>query len=321
MKFRLLFLLICLLSFGQFADLSAQTTRTDRAKDRAENRANRRVDNKIDNKVDGAVDDAFNAIGGLFKKKDKKKETDQDNGANANEDAAANAAMGSLFGGGEDWEPYTNPRNFSLSWNMVTTKRNGKTEAMNMDIAVTEDKSAVKIINPDKPKENSRMILDTQTGKTTMVSTDNNGEQSAVRMRMPNMKKAIEKEMAKQNPDGTEMSRWTFEETNERMEIDGYDCRKVVVTDTETGDVTTSWITTDTGLSQMEMTRGMAASFGGGQIEMPANSPTIDGVLIKSTTVTDKETIELHITNIKLDGETDRSIMNLLNIPVTDVGF
>lgn len=322
MKFRLLFLLICLLSVGQFADLSAQNKRTERAKERAENRANNKVDGKINQKVDGAVDDAFNAIGGLFKKKKK----DQDAGADdaqSTEEADANAALGNLFGGGGDWEPYTNPRNFSLSWNIVTTKRNGKTETMNMDVAVTEDKSAVNIINPDNPKENTRMILNTQTGKTTLVSTDNKGETSAMRMRMPNMQAAIEKEMAKQEQRGEDgqSERWTINNTGERMNIDGYDCQKIIVTDTETGDVTTSWVTDDTGLNQMQLTRGMAASFGGGQMSMPADAPMVDGILIKATTVTDKETTEIHVTNIKVDEATDRSIMNLEGIEVTEVGF
>ena len=74
MKFRFTLLLLIVCLFAATDGLQAQKKQADRAANRAENRANQKVNNKVDNTVDNAVDDAFNAIGGLFKKKDKKKQ-------------------------------------------------------------------------------------------------------------------------------------------------------------------------------------------------------------------------------------------------------
>ncbi len=129
--------------------------------------------------------------------------------------------------------------------------------------------------------------------------------------------------MDKQQEDISE--RFTIEATGERMTIDGYNCEKIVVTDTEKGDVTTSWVTQDIDLSATEMSQGMAGAYGGGQIKMPEmpNGEVMNGMMIKSTTVAGngKETIEIHITNIKLDGATDKTIFDLSGIQITDAGF
>lgn len=334
MKTRFFILLISLCLFAATDGLQAQKKQADRAANRAENRANQKVNNKVDNTVDGAVDDAFNAIGGLFKKKDKKKKKKKGSGAmepdngteagtmDAEEQAAYESTaggLGNLFGG--EWEPYSNPRSFSMVMNMTSTKnRNGKQEKMTMAFAVLENESGVEVNSTDD-FEKTRMILNTQTGKSTIITTDKKGATTGYRMRMPNMQKAIEKEMAKQQENITE--RYTIEATGERMVIDGYNCEKIVVTDTESGDVTTSWVTQDIDLTVVEMSQGLAGAYGGGQIKMPTmpNGKAFEGLFIKSTTVTSKETIEMHITNIKLDGATDKSVFDVSGVQITETGF
>lgn len=327
MKIRFFSLLcaLCLLSFG---GLQAQTTRTERAKDRAEDRANRKVDNKIDRTVDGAVDDAFSAIGGLFKKKDKKKkkktkggaEDDAAQGTDEEMDGADMSMLSGLLGG--EWEPYTNPKEFSLKWDMKTTKRNGKSENMQIQFAVLETQSGYAMYNFDEPDETTRMILDTQTGKTTLIATED-GETTGTKMRMPNMQAMMQKEMEKQMEDQEE-GRWDINRTGERKTIDGYNCEKYVITDTETGDVTTSWITSEAGLSWTDMSNGAMGAFTGGQMQNPMGNfgnDILNGIMIQSTTVTKKETIELYITDIKTDGATDKSILDVSGIEITELRY
>lgn len=327
MKLRILFLFLALCLVG-FSDISAQNNRAERAKKRAENRANQKVDNKINQQVDNAVDDAFNAIGGLFKKKKRKKKgkktennTDNNNTdenadvIEADENAAA--SLSALFG--EKWEPYTNPKKFSAEWNIVTTKRNGKKESANIQFSVVETQSGYAADNPEKPDEKVRMILETQTGKMVMISTEK-GETTGTRMRMPNLQAMIRKEMEKQQ----EENRWTIDRTGERMTIDGYSCEKYVITDTKTGDVTDSWITTEAGLSWMEMSSGVMGAFSGAQMQNPMGSvggDFLNGLVIKSVTVSKKETTELHITNIKTGSNTDTSILDVSGIEITELRF
>lgn len=324
MKIRF-FSLLCAICLISFSSLQAQNNRAERAKERAEDRAERKVDNKIDNTVDRAVDDAFSAIGGIFKRKDKKrKKRNADNGAEASSEASDDdmggadmSMLGNLMGG--EWEPYTNPREYSLNWDMTSTRRNGKKENVSIQFAVLETQSGYFIENMDDADENVRMILDTETGKTTLITTED-GKTQGTKLRMPNMQAMMEKEMAKQ----MEENRWTLERTGDRMNIDGYDCEKYIITDTETGDVTTSWVTNDAGLSWMELSAGAMGAFTGGQMSNPTSGISgeiLDGIMIKSTTVTKKETIELHITNIKVDGATDRSILDVSGIEITELRY
>lgn len=319
MKFRFLLtsfaLLFCLA-------LTAQQTTAERASNRAKNRAENRANSRVDQKVDAAVDDAFNAVGNLFKKK--KKETDastESNDGNTNADeAATNEMLSNMLGGNSGpWEAYTNPVQFSLTMEVVEVKKNGKREQNAIDMAVTTDQFGIRM-RDEAEKEVSRMILNTETGKTTMVTMDKDGNKSAVRMRMPGMRATMESAVEETT------NRYTIEATGERKVIDGYNCEKFVVTDTEEGIVTESWVTKDAGMNVQEVFSGMMNMFGAAKQKnqgvTSAMSGAYEGFPIYSTSSDGKSTFETRFRNIKVgDSKLDGTILDVSGVPIQDIGF
>lgn len=313
MKFRFLLLPFALLFC---LSLTAQTT-AERAGSRAKNRAENRANSRVDQKVDAAVDDAFNAIGGLFKKKDKKEtETSTDEGTPG---TPGNAMPGGLFGNAEPWEAYTNPVQFSLTMEVVEVKKNGKREQNAIDMAVTTDRFGIRM-RDEAEKEVSRMILNTETGKTTMVTIDKDGKKTGVRMRMPGMRSTMESAVEETT------TRYTIEATGERKVIDGYNCEKFIVTDTEEGIVTESWITKEAGMNVQEVFSGMMNMFGAAKQKNPgvtsAMSSAYEGFPIYSISNDGKSTFETRFRAIKAGADKmDKTILDVTGVPVQDIGF
>ncbi len=302
-------LLLCL-------GLSAQAT--ERAKNRAKNRAESRANTKVDQKVDRAVDDAFNAIGGLFKKK--KEEAPA--GAEAGNPASPNGqvpAQGSAGGG--SWEPYTNPHTFSVRMEITQVKKNGKREEVAMDMVVTSNRFCVRM-EDEAAQEVSRMILNTEDGKTTMITTDNQGRQSGYRMRMPGMRQAMT-----EVTEDIASDRFTFTRTGERKVIDGYNCEKLIVEDKQEGITTESWVTQDIKMNAQDIFSGMMGMFGAGpskQKNSPANAFAggYEGFPIMSISTDGKETFETHFKNMKFgEAEVDRSLLQTNGIQIQELGF
>lgn len=316
MKIRLFsFLACCLFSAGIFAQLPS----ADRSARRAQNRAESRVNNKVDNAVDNAVDEVFGSLFGK-KKKTTADATEQDSTsatATANE-AASTSTTTSPFQSSGEWEAYTNQRSFSFTMEFTTTKKNGKQETSSIDYAVIEDAFALKM-NDGKEAAGTRLIMDTQTGKTTTVTTDNSGKASAIRMKLPNLGGATAGAIEDQAT-----GNYTVNRTGERQVIDGYNCEKIIVTDQDRGNTTTAWVTQDIDLTWEEMFTAMTG-FAGKQNKNLPNfqhfAEEIGGLTIKATSTDGKETTDLHYKNIKLDDKTDRSLFNLQGIEVMDLGF
>ncbi|MEL7162572.1 MAG: DUF4412 domain-containing protein [Bacteroidota bacterium] len=323
MKFRFLLSTLALLLC---VSLSAQTT--ERAKQRAKNRAENRANQKVDNEVDKAVDEAFNAIGSLFKKKNKKKKdakttetSPSSEEINAEDDGAA-AAINNMFGrNAGPWEAYTNPVTFSLVMEMTEIKKNGKEQQFSMELAVDETNVAFRMKDTEA-KEQTRMILNTQDGKTTMISTDKKGEQTAVRMRMPGTRYVAQEAIQET------MDNFTVEKTGERKTIDGYSCEKYVVTDTKEGWITESWVTTDLEINAQDIYGSILNGFSGGQGMKSTQNPAgnlaglAEGFPILSTQTQNGKTYVSRYRNIRV-GESayDRSLMNTDGIQIQSVGF
>lgn len=301
----------------------------DRAAKRAKQRAEYKAQNKVDRSVDKAVDDAFNSIGNLFKKKKKKKTTpeptgnekttDSTNSPQSGEEAKApgGGLFGGLMGGGKNWEPYTNPLSFSITMEVKETKKNGKADESNIRLGVTSDRFAIRI-SDGAGKENSHMILNTQDGMTTMITTDKKGEKSGVRLRIPVMGNTIT-EVGEETLD-----RFTFEKTGERKVVDGYNCEKVIVTDTEKGTVTESWITKDLKITSAEIFGGMARAFGGKapQARGATSQAPYEGFPIMSTTVENGKTFVTRFRDIKVgESNMDQSLLDTSGVEIQDLGF
>ncbi|MEO0731700.1 MAG: DUF4412 domain-containing protein [Bacteroidota bacterium] len=318
MKFRFLLTSLALLLC---VSLSAQAT--ERAKNRAKNRAENRANQKVDQKVDQAVDDAFNAIGGLFKKKKKKK---TDGAADAPtveaENAEQGAALDNMFGrNAGPWEAYTNPVTFSLTMEMTEIKGNGKEDKMSMDLAVNDTQVAIRLKDAEV-KEQTRMILSTQDGKTTMISTDKKGKKTGVRMRMPGTRYVAEETVKEIQ------ANYTVQKTGERKTIEGYNCEKYIVTDKENGGVTESWVTKDLELSAQEIYGSILNGFSGGKAMKGAQNPAgnmaglAEGFPILATSTQNGKTYISRYTNIRVGAANyDRSLMNTDGIEVQSIGF
>lgn len=328
MKFRSIFTIIALFLC---AGLMAQTT-AERAGERAKTRAENRANNRVDRSVDKAVDDAFNAVGNLFKKKKKKTDAGAESAEPAptrtrtegsttsrNEGGGGAEAIGGLFGSGEPWEPYTNSISFSMRMEILETKKNGKEQRHNVDMAVTSNRLGMRM-EDDSNREANRMILNTEDGKTTIITTDRNGEVSGMRMRMPGIRKAV--------ADAAEdiHERFTFEATGERMTIDGYNCEKVITTDTKDGTITEAWVTQDLNVDSQELFSSMMGLFGSSRQRnngaVNSFSGAYPGFPIKATTTRGKSTYETHYKNIRVgDGQVDRTILSTTGIPIQEMGF
>lgn len=333
-----IFALFCCVSL--FAQNQAE-----RAKERAANRAERKAQSKVDNSVDKAVDDAFNAVGNLFKKKKKKADPPAgaaepakttangtnpatvgeggqvpNNGAEYTSEDEAAQAISNVLGGGSDepYEGYTNPVTFSMDMEITETKKNGKVESSVISMAVNDDNFAIFFKDHEGSGTSSRMIFNTEDGKTTMITTDKNGQKSGFRMKMPGTGKAIA-ETAQEATD-----RFTFTRTGERKTIDGYDCEKVVVKDTKKGTVTESWVTQDLEVSSMDIFGGLMSAFGG-KAKMGKGSvmeQPMEGFPIMSTTVEKGKTYVTNFRNIKVGADKyDSSLMDTSGVQIQSLGF
>ncbi len=320
MQFRFLFTFLALLMCVSLSAQNPAERATNRAKNRAENRANSRVDQKIDQ----AVDDAFNSI---FKKK-AKPAAETNNGAQASTDSTQASAdqatanvLGSIMGGNSGpWEPYTNPYTFSLTMSMKEVKKNGKEENTTMDMAVTTNRFGIRAKDSES-KEVSRMILNTEDGKTTMVTIDKDGKKSGIRMQMPGMRAAFE-----DAAEDIDSDRFTFSKTGERKVIDGYNCEKYIVKDTKEGTTTETWVTQDLGMNAQDLFGSMMGMFGASKQRQtgPANALAggFTGFPILSTSDDGKSTYETRFTNIKFgEAKADRSILDTTGVTIQDLGF
>ncbi|WP_116107038.1 DUF4412 domain-containing protein [Lewinella sp. IMCC34191] len=314
MKYRIT-LLILLLACVSFT-AEAQGT-VERAKKRTEKKASNRVDQKIDNEVDKA----FNAIEGLFKKKNKAAEPAEDSteAMDPEEERAANAVAGIFTGGNEDFEPFQNDELFTLLMVVTEVKRNKDSEAR-IRLGASTDKIAMATEDPGQGS--SHMIFDTQDGKTTMITTDKRGKKSGYRMRMPNLGRFMDKAQE----DMTD--RLEIERTGERRTIDGYDCELIIVEDTKENTTTRSWITMDIPVSSREVFGTISRMMGGkgtaGQAGMPippGMADLIDGFPIESSTVDGNKTFTMHITEIRTGANIDRSLFEAGDVEIQEMGF
>ncbi len=313
-------LILCLLVFGTFLPLHAQKP-VKRAKDRTERRASQRLDQKVDE----GVDKAFSAIEGLFSKKNKKTATPATDTAAAathtaaaGDDAAevdASSFLSGLLGEQGDWEPYTNPTTFSVVMNMKEIKKNGKEQESRIGIGATSDRFAMLMFG--EGKESSQLILNTEDGKTTMVTTDKKGETGGFRMRMPGMGKVAE-DIAADMEDYMTMTR-----TGERKTIDGYDCEKILMEDSKHNITTESWVTQDIDLNYRDVFGGLAGLAGAGnKMSAPTGpAPLFDGFPIFTISDDGKTVTEMHITDIRTGADIDRSLFDTKDVEIQELGF
>ena len=319
-------LLVCLLTFSLAAQQPAK-----RVKKRARNRTEARANQRIDQKMDAGVDKAFDAIEGLFKKKNKDSTattpTDRvedgglranDSEAYADEEEGAQAMRNALgLGSDTDWEPYTNAITFSLTMVATETKRNGRQEVTAMQIGATDTRFAM--VTWGEGSERSQMILNTEDGKATTITTDKKGKTDGFRMRMPNFS-ALATDVAQETAEQI-----TITETDQHRTIDGYACTLVIVEDRKHGTTTESWVTPDIGLTARDVFGGMAGLVGAGRQVAPGTPdlPAVyPGFPIESSTDDGKTITTTKMQDIKIGADAvDRSLFDTGGVAIRELGF
>ncbi len=275
---------------------------------RVERRAKSRANQNVDRKVDDAVDDAFNEIGNLFKKKKKPAETGATPTEETTSEEPAAATTGSLPGNGEPWESVQNTSPVSMAMDITTTKKNGKTEEMQMKMVFDEWQIGM-AVTVDKSK--SRMIFDTKNGTMTTI-TDDGESQQGFKMKMNKLNETM-------LPDASE---YTVTKTGKKRTIDGYATEEYVI---ESKDGTTNaWITHDididfSGLMGMLSNQMGAKKMASTRLYFGEEN----GFPIEATTVTEngKETILMHYHDIKIGAAIDRSTLDITGVKIMSVGF
>lgn len=306
-------LITCVLLFA--AALTAQTP-AERASNRAKNRAEQRANNNLDRKVDKAVDGAFNAVGNLFKKKNKKKNKKSDESAPTGQPADTGETedptgfLNQMLGGGKEWEPYTNPQTFSLRMQITEIKRNGKEETNEVILGATTDRFAVKIADEEN-REKSHMILNTQTGVTTMINTDDNGERTGVAMRLPNIGDQVMDKVE------DNLDRYSFERTGETRVIQGMHCEKVIMTDSQSDLRAESWITKELGFNTTDVFSGMVRAFGNKAPALGNDQIPYEGFPLETTTVENGRTSITRFLDVRFGDNYDRSLLDTEGVEIT----
>ncbi|CAH1002368.1 hypothetical protein LEM8419_03275 [Neolewinella maritima] len=310
MTYRILFLLFFLLIGLCLAAQQPVKRAKQRAKHRTENRANQRIDQKVDE----GVDKAFGAIEGLFKKKQAPAAAPVDTVA---EEAYVQSVLyGTALEEGE-FEAYQNPTAFSLRMLITERKKSGKENRSTIQLGAIPDRFAMLVTDEDGRQ--SQMILNTQDGKTTTITTNKKGQKEGFRMRIPNLGSKV---------DGVrdEMADYiTITRTGERKTIDGYACEKYLVEDSKHGTTTTSWVTQDLALTPEDVFGGMVGMMGAGKqlFRTPEGGmQSFDGFPIQSTTRNGKTETEMYFTDIRVgEGSVDRSLFDTEGVTIQEISF
>lgn len=222
------------------ASLEAQIV--DRTSDRAKNKANNRVDRKIDQGIDKGLD----SIEGLFKKKDKKKksggDTSTDEGSDQtteapetqNEDAAAEAMMARIFGGGDVTLPDSYSFDHQVDMKMTSMDKKGKQESSQEMEMLFSDASPHFGVRAKVDGHSSMTVFDMESYQMVALM-DMSGQKMAMTMSFDPALYEVE-----ETEESPEMA---FTKTGRTRTILGYRCEEYVAED-EDGRYE-FWVTTD----------------------------------------------------------------------------
>ncbi|MEZ4687897.1 MAG: hypothetical protein R3B47_18090, partial [Bacteroidia bacterium] len=196
---------------------------------RAEDRTKRKAENRVDRKIDQTVDDGFNAIEGIFKKKNKTQKTEEQ----SSEEEVYVDDEGTIHSNGVEISfEEDNPGNATPNaWEgrfvmeMVEFKNGKEKERSNTEMHFDTYKTA--FVTESDGEGNGVVIFDKANG-TMITKSDNNGEKTAMVMKVP-----------KVHVNTDEVYDDVYEENNlpratgEYKTIQGYRCQKYEYEDDE----------------------------------------------------------------------------------------
>lgn len=154
-----------------------------------------------------------------------------------------------------------NPVKATLVMETKTYKKNGKLDDTNSTKMVFGETGECLIMN-EGDKSETRMLFDYQGAAMYMVSVK---QKTATKMPMINFQKMAQR-MAERQMD-LDDDTGTWERTDEQKEVNGYNCRKYVYTNTEDKTKAHIWVTQDITIDLSEN------HLFGGQIKNFVNSP------------------------------------------------
>lgn len=132
-----------------------------------------------------------------------------------------------------------NPVQATMVMQTKSYKKNGKLDNT-MNAKMIFGKTGECMIMNEGDKNETRMLFDYKGAATYMV---NEKEKTAMKMPMINFQKMAEKMAGDQVDLEDDGGQW--ERTNEKKEINGYDCRKYVYTNTKEKTKMDAWVTQD----------------------------------------------------------------------------
>lgn len=130
-----------------------------------------------------------------------------------------------------------NPVQATLVMQTKTFKKNGKTDNT-MTAKLVFGKTGECMVMNEGEKNETRMLFDYKGAATYMV---NEKEKTAMKMPMINFQKMAEKMAGNQVDLEEDSGQW--ERTNEQKEVNGYNCRKYVYTNTKEKTKMDAWVT------------------------------------------------------------------------------
>lgn len=311
---KLLFLIPTLILCFLVQSISAQDILT-----RTKNRAKYKTQNKVDNEVDKTIDEGLDAIGNLFKKKNKKaktteeiEETDSRSAEEAVDENQQNNNIENTTSQPVERDegeaiPFK-PNDFICSFNYnMRMYKNGKEKTKdNTTVKVVLDRTQTAIQMSTDGKE-QQMLVVLENEDRTMVTVPDISKSTAMRIKQRGLKNAYE----------YEQEDYKITRTGEYKTIEGYKCEKVIVEDEEYR--TEAWITLDHEVNYHTMMNSIWASAGnkkagqngfGEAMGFPLESvaKSLDG----------KEEIHTKITELSI-GNIDRSIFDLSKYEIMQV--
>lgn len=306
----------CLLMFALLASnfLYAQNDPADRAGNRAKWKVNR----KVDNKVDKTVDDAFDAVGSLFKKKNKESQEEDESvvveSAEEGVIVSDESSEVSVSFEEEDESAEVFTSDFVGSFTMeVTTTKNGKSdksETMKMDYYLDHSRFAFRTGGNGKGGDNSLLIYDMANRTMTTVTDDGKRKQAVI---MPLLK--IKTKVKSEEVMGDNL---TFTRTSETKEIEGYPCVKYLLeSDEYTGTV---WMTEAFTIDLSVMTQMVKVEGASGNSLNWKDLYGVEGTSLESHITNKKknETYDAYYTNLRI-GSIDAAVFDLSGYEVTDM--
>lgn len=219
----------------------------DKVLNTLENKTEQKVEEKINSTYDKTDQSVEDAVKGSGNKNSNKSQNSNYQEPQSEEDIynMLNEMMGGSSVSFEE-EDLSNvqPSKFigSIKMNFETTQNGKVLKDESGDIHFFIDKFKVAFIPQFQETEESKIILDRQTAKMTILTTDKKGKKTGIAMKMPKIN-------ISDVEDFEDNSKVTV--TNEKKTILGQSCTKIIVDDDDY--YTVGWVTDDKDISMVEL--------------------------------------------------------------------